>query len=155
MDGIIDNSSYYIIKEKYDSDINLYKYVASFYTQDGIYITDRSIKYNERLHQRIERYERILDPKFIYMARPITIKFCNHIHGGKCAIVLDKNNNILYNQRYNGDLNRVSFINYQLDGCPNPILLDYKWLIGNDISFIDATKIKSTRRNKGMKCLIQ
>jgi len=145
----IEKACYYIIGKKFNSESNSYYYAANFYTQDGEYIEERKVDYNERSYKRIRWLEALLDTSVMHLAHPVLMKVGTHIHGGYCVAAVDKNNNIIESVRYKSKITKEEFINDQLGDNKNPMLIDYVWIVRNDVNFEYETKQRKTRpRNR-------
>lgn len=157
---MIKNSSYYVVEKRYNHDTFTSEYGGSFYDIHGTFIKHIPINTENRTYCKVPELDILLDPNYIYMARPTSIVFGNHLKGGICVSLLDKNQNVVDSKQYFGKLDRSSFINFQLFESKNPILVDYRWLMGGDIKIIDTTKQKEKQNesildNISNNCCIQ
>lgn len=144
---MIKNSSYYVVEKRFNHETFTHEYGGSFYDVNGVFIKHVTMSTDDRTYTKTPEMDMMLDPKFIFMARPAFIVFGNHLKGGLCVTVLDKNQNVIDTKQYCGPLNTTSFINYQLFESKNPIQVDYRWLMGGDIKVVDTTKARQKKNN--------
>lgn len=149
----INGSSYFI--EDNDNKNRIYR----FYTPDGDIIKEinddpnNDNSYNSNNPIIISK---LLDAKYIDQFRPIKVIFANVGRTVHVSFV-DKNDNVVISSTYHGKLNKLDYIRYLIEECMEPIYqLDYKWLLGDDIKFINNVyKKKNSSGGIGSSCTIQ